>query len=380
MEKNSDLEKFKLAVENASDHIVITDENGICLYMNNAAEKITGFKKEEIIGKKVGTKDNWGGLMSKSDYEGLWKIIKKKKKPFVGDLKNRRKNGEEYEAKASISPIKDKDGNVVFFVGIERDVTKEKEVDKAKTEFVSLASHQLRTPLSTINWYTEILLDGDGGEINEVQEKYLKEIYHGNQRMVDLVDALLNVSRLELGTFAIDPKKVDISGLAKEIVKDVKVLSDKKKQTIKEKYQEKLPKINADPKLLRIVIENLLSNAVKYTPEKGDIKIDIYNAKKEEEIGGVKLGKDSIVVEVADNGYGIPRNQHDKIFKKLFRAENVTQRDTEGTGLGLYIVKSILDHSDGLIWFYSRENKGTTFYATIPLTGMKKRQGLKSLN
>lgn len=380
LDKNRELEKFQMAVHGASDHIVITDADGICLYMNDAAEKITGYKKEEILGKKVGTKENWGGLMEKKVYKELWDIIKKKKQKFTGELQNQRKNGEKYIAKAGIAPILNEKGEVEFFVGIERDITKEKQVDTAKTEFVSLASHQLRTPLSTINWYLEMLLDGDAGKINKEQEKYLKEIHIGNQRMVELVNALLNVSRLELGTFVVEPEQVDVKEVSKSVIEELKPKIKEKKQAVKESYSRALPKIKADPKLMRIILQNLLSNAVKYSPEKGKVEIEIKKVGVGKSVDGRKAKKDSIFIKVSDNGYGIPKTQHNKVFSKLFRADNIKEKESEGTGLGLYIVKEIVEHSGGEIWFKSDKDKGTTFYLTLPTKGMKKKEGTKGLD
>lgn len=185
--------------------------------------------------------------------------------------------------------------------------------------------------------------------------------------MVELVNALLNVSRLELGTFVVEPEPTDIVEVAKACAKEFKLQISEKKLVLQEKYDPDIPSISADPKLLNIVFGNLLSNAVKYNPDGGSIKLSISKAN----------GRLSIVV--ADTGYGIPKNQQDKIFSKLFRADNVREKDTEGTGLGLYIVKSIIDHSGGKIWFESKENKGTTFYVTLPLAGMKKKEGTKAL-
>ncbi len=249
------------------------------------------------------------------------------------------------------------------------DITKEKQIDKAKTEFVSLASHQLRTPLSTVNWYTEMLLAGYTGEINEKQKKYLDEIYRGNQRMVELVNALLNVSRLELGTFVVEPEPTDIVVLAKSAIDEQKNVIDQKKLKFSDHFANDVPKINVDPKLLHMVFQNLLSNAVKYTLEGGSIEF------------GISLDKEKryVNIRVADTGYGIPKNQQDKIFTKLFRADNVRKKDTEGTGLGLYIVKSIIEHTEGTIRFESEENKGTTFYISLPIEGMKKKEGTKAL-
>lgn len=372
-----DLEKFKLATESTSDMVVISDPEGIALYANPATEKITGYAAEETIGKKCGLL--WGGHMEKAYYQKMWQTIKEDKKPFVSRIKNKRKNGETYDAAIAISPVLDQKGNILFFVDTSRDITKEIEIDKAKTEFVSLASHQLRTPLSTINWYTEMLLSGDAGVVNENQKKYLEEAYHASKRMVDLVNSLLNVSRLEMGTFIVEPEPTDMLVLARSVVDELKLLIDQKKISFKLTHADNLPKIQADPKLLRMVLSNLLSNSVKYTPEKGEVKMDFRLVKSGEEIGNKLIPADSLLCAVSDTGYGIPENQKDKIFTKLFRADNVREKDAEGTGLGLYIVKSIIDHSGGLIWFESSEGKGTTFYVILPLEGMKKKEGTKAL-
>lgn len=252
-------------------------------------------------------------------------------------------------------------------VGVNYDITHEKEVDRAKTEFVSLASHQLRTPLSSIKWYAEMLMDGDAGEINDTQKEYLGEIYRGNERMVALVEALLNVSRIDLGTFIIEPSEVDPDELlAQEL--------DMFTQTIEQKELnitttiDDIEKVSADEKMLGIMFQNLLSNAIKYTPKGGNIQVSLIDKDKE-----------TMQFEVADDGYGIPKKQRDKIFTKLFRADNVKEMDTDGTGLGLYIVKAILTKIDGEIDFTSEEGKGTTFTLTIPKT-MKPKDGDKSLS
>lgn len=354
-----DLEKFKLAVDNASDHIVITDENGTCLYANKAVEKITGFKKKEVLGKKVGSKKNWGGLMGEEFYDNFWRALKKDKTVFEGYVTNKRKNGEHYDALASISPILDNHGHVKFFVGIERDMTEEKNIDRAKSEFVSLASHQLRTPLSTINWYAEMLLSEDAGRLSEEQREFTSEIYKGNQRMVDLVNSLLNVSRIELGTLAVDPKPTNLIDQAESVLNEIKPLLAKKKLKIIKNFGKNIPEINLDDKLMRIVWQNLLSNALKYTPVKGQISIT------------VSKDKTNAKIAVGDTGFGIPKEQQDKIFTKLFRADNVKEKETDGTGLGLYIVKSVVEQFGGKIWFESEEGKGTTFFINIPLKGVK---------
>ena len=254
-----------------------------------------------------------------------------------------------------------------FFVAVERDITKEREVDKAKIEFVSLASHQLRTPLSSINWYTEMLIAGDAGKTTQKQKKFLEEIYRGSKRMVDLVNSLLNVSRLELGTFMITPQQTSLADLATAAVKELDPLVKNRHQSLSVSIDPKLPALMIDPKLTTIIFQNLLSNAVKYTSDGGSIQLDVSQ-------------KDSdVLIKVTDTGLGIPDAQKGQIFTKLFRADNVRETDTEGTGLGLYLVKSILDATGGKVWFDSTVGKGSTFYATIPLSGMKLKEGIKEL-
>ncbi len=258
------------------------------------------------------------------------------------------------------APIKDEEGiSGVVFTFI--DMTKEKEVDKAKSEFVSLASHQLRTPLSSINWYVEMLMDGDAGVLNPEQKDFLSEIYTGNRRMVELVNALLDVSRLELGTFKIEPEPVNIVEIAESVISEQKPQIEAKKLVFSVNLDKTIPIISADKKLLRIVFQNFLSNAVKYTPESGKVSFELLN----------DIDKKNILLKVSDTGYGVPKGQADKIFTKLFRADNVRKMEAEGTGLGLYIVKSVVEHSGGKTWFESKENEGSTFYATFSLEEMK---------
>ena len=235
------------------------------------------------------------------------------------------------------------------------DITERKEVDKAKTEFVSLAAHQLRTPLSAIKWYTELLSSRDIGGLNSQQEEYLEKVYAGNERMIDLVNTLLNVSRLELGTLAVDIKPTDVVELMESVFEELEAQIQEKHFELKKEYDENIILMDTDPKLLRMVFQNLLSNAVKYTPEGGKLGVKITSRGSE------------LHITVADSGLGIPKNQQDKIFTKLFRADNARKLETKGTGLGLYIVKMIVEEFGGSVSFSSEPNAGTTFKVVLPL-------------
>ncbi len=362
---NVDLQKFFLAVEWTDNAVVITNEDGIIQYANKAAEKMNGYSRTEMTNQKAGKL--WGGLMPKEYYQDMWHTIKTLHHPFSGELRNKRKNGEEYIALLNISPVFDEFGVPRFFVATERDITREKEIDRAKTEFVSLASHQLRTPITAINWYAEMLLGGDVGKITNKQRVYLEEIYNGGRRLVMLVNSLLNVSRVELGTFVIKPEILNPNDVCDIALKDIELLAKRKNVAIKKQIDKNIPKMSADAGLLQIIFQNIITNAVEYTKDNGTVTVIMR-----------KQGED-LYFSVADTGVGIPAADQDKIFGKMFRADNARDIKTYGTGLGLYIVKTILDEIRGRVWFDSVENKGTTFYVTIPLSGMASRKGTKML-
>lgn len=267
----------------------------------------------------------------------------------------------------SAAPIVDEMGYVSGCVVAFHEVTKERQIDKAKTEFVSLASHHLRTPLSTINWYSEILLSEDLGHLNPKQKQYSQEVYRASQRMVALVNALLNVSRLELGNFAVEPEKVDVAKIAKMVIKDLTPLIEAKRINIQEHFDRSLPKMMVDPKLMAIIFQNLFSNSIKYSKTNGKVEITI--RKKDDEL----------LISVEDHGYGIPSSQKKEIFGKMFRADNAKKIDPDGTGLGLYIVREIINYTGGKAWFASSEGKGSTFYASLPISGMRRNESKKLL-
>ncbi len=252
--------------------------------------------------------------------------------------------------------------------------------EEESSDFVSLSSHALRSPLSIIKWYTEILLDGDAGPLTEDQRKYLSLIESSNQRAIDLVRSLLNVSRLELDTFSVSPEESDLKDVIASVIETLKESADKKHVTLEQDTQEGAPHVVLDKHLVSMILKILLGNAITFSREGGGVRTALTQLKEGEEIGGNSVATDSIIISVADSGIGIPEADKSKIFSKMFRAGNV--KDTEGSdsGLGLYIVKAVLDRVGGQVWFSSQENVGTTFYVALPLEGMKKKEGRTTLD
>ncbi len=359
--------KYHKLIDAMREGLAVQDSNGNLSYINNRGCEMLGYTRKEIIGKSV--KILFDAENNKILHD---QMIKRKK----GEHESYKiawlcKDGSTIDTLVSPNPTFDKQGNFVESIAVFTDIGKEMEIDKAKTEFVSLASHQLRTPLSTVKWYAEMLLAGDAGELSEEQKQYTQEIYHGNQRMVELLDTLLDVSRLELGTFRIEPEDCDFKALYAEVEDDLLGLMADKKITLTTHFTD-LPIVQLDKRIVRVIMENLLSNAIKYTPNDGRIDFHLSILKSGDKMNSKIVKEDSVCIVVSDTGYGIPKNQQDRIFTKLFRADNVRIKDTDGTGLGLYIVKSIADKFGGAVWFESEENKGSTFYVTLPLARMKK--------
>ncbi|HEV7454193.1 MAG TPA: ATP-binding protein [Candidatus Saccharimonadales bacterium] len=350
------------------DAVFAIDRHERITLFNPSAQQISGFTAAEAIGKPY--KDILCFKLEKNDKinDGF---IRRALAGHITSMKNHtllvRKDGSSVAVADSAAPIfnakRELEGVIIVF----RDISKEAELDRAKTEFVSLASHQLRTPLSAVNWYSEMLLNGDAGKMTKTQIGHVREIYQGNQRMVELVNSLLDVSRLDLGKLPNQPTPTSMAELAESLHKELITPITQKKLKFTMNVEAKLPLVIADPKLLRMIVQNLLSNAVKYTPDKGAVTLTM---KK----GSTVAGKPTFTMTVADTGYGIPKAQQPKIFSKLFRADNVRALDVEGTGLGLYIVQQVITKLHGSIWFDSDENKGTTFHVVLPFDTWNKSE------
>lgn len=354
-------------VGSSEDAIIGQTKEGRITTWNAGAESLLQYKEDEIIGKQFSV------LIPEDKKEEreiiLEKILKGQRVEHYDSLR-RRRDGTLVDVSVTVSPIINEVKEIIGASAVLRDITREKQIDRAKTEFVSLASHQLRTPLSAINWYAELLRDGEAGKMSKQQKEFVDEIFAGNQRMVKLVNELLNVSRIDFGNFTIDPIELDVLDIAKSVVKELTPSISKKKLNVVEEYSPKKINYIADPNILRIVIQNLVSNAVKYTPEKGKIIVKVM---LEEEIK-------KLLIEVSDTGYGIPAEQQNQIFSKLFRADNVKEMDAIGTGLGLYVLKSIVEESGGTVSFESELGEGSTFTVLLPIEGMKRKEGGKTLS
>ena len=342
------------------------DKKGQILLFNKMAEEITGISKKEAIGTHLSKIVNFiNEKTGKPTVDFISEAINQKKRTTMeaGTLLFRR-DGVKIPVADSAAPIFDSKGDVTGCIVVFRDVSKERSIDRAKTELVSLSSHQLRSPLTAIGWYLELLQSKSNGTLTAKQLKLTKEIKDAYDRMTTLINSLLNVSRIDMGTFAVEPKPAKIIPILKETLELFKHQIIEKKLTLKENYSGNLDDFLVDSRIIEIIFQNLISNAVKYTPVHGSIDINVKNDK-------------TLLISVKDTGIGIPKSQQSKIFSKLFRADNASNVDPGGTGLGLYIVYATVRASGGKVWFESKEGKGTTFYVSYPSSGMMAKKGDK---
>lgn len=349
--------KVESILESIGDGVIATDSRGDIVMINSQAAQILGFIQEEVVGRPIEQAfvlvDTHGKTLPASRIP-LRRALTKMKTITTAKYAYICKNGRTLPVIITSSVLM-LGKKVMGALDVFHDLSEERKIDQAKTEFVSLASHQLRMPLSIVNWYTEMLLSGEVGEFTQEQKGYLEEIYQGNQRMTHLVNVLLSVSRIETGTFVPTFHPVALDECITTSITEIEPLAIKKNITLEKRFpQGIIPLINTDIGLVQILLQNLLSNSIKYTPKGGKITVKL---KKEPRY---------LVIEVKDTGYGIPQSEKKHIFTKLFRASNIKEKDTDGTGLGLYIVKAIVKQLKGKIHFISKEGKGTTFFVHLP--------------
>ncbi|MCD6147788.1 HAMP domain-containing histidine kinase [bacterium] len=229
------------------------------------------------------------------------------------------------------------------------------QANRLKSEFISIVSHQLRSPLSNMRWALEILMSGKMGKIEEKQLEYFSILKENSDRMRELVKDLLTVSRIETARLSFKKEMFSLERLIKELISSFEPFSKASNTEISFQAEKDLPMILSDREKIKLVIENLIDNAIRYTKGKGKIEIKL------------KKKDGNLYFEIKDNGVGIPKGDQKYVFQKFFRSKNASRYQTEGSGLGLYIVKSILEKAKGKIGFRSQEGKGSTFWFILPI-------------
>ncbi len=337
------------------DGAIATDEFGHITRINPTALHVLGLTYEEAIGQ-------WFPRIvhvANTDGSSLPLIERPIVRMFLtGQVISEKvtyltKNGLTVPVSITVSPIIYA-GRPVGAVEVFRDITLEDEIDRMKSEFISLASHQLRTPLSTIQTYANMLSEQYMGDVSEDQTQALNTILSAANTMNELIGMLLNIARIESGSIAVNSKLLSAAELVHDVIKQLALNAESKHITLVFHQPKRPIKLKADNLIVKEILLNLIGNAIKYTPANGTVTIRI------------RARPDDVLFTIRDSGVGIPKQAQDKIFTKFFRAHNVIRHETTGTGLGLYVVKGLVMTLHGRVWFKSDEQVGTTFYVALP--------------
>jgi len=350
--ENLNIEKNKISsiLANFIDPVIFIDKNKYLRIFNPAAQTVFGLKKSDL-GKNI------EHLIFKT--AELKAIIGAASPSQAADQQQEifvEQNGQQKYFKALSAKVLNDKKEFIGTLKIFYDLTKEKELDKAKSEFISIAAHQLRTPLSAIKWVFELLLRNEAGKIQPEQRHYLEMGHISNQKLIIIVNDLLNISKIEERNFKLNLSSCDIKKILVKMQININNIIKHKHIKVQCELAANLPALMMDKEKISMVVENILSNAANYTPENGKIKI-----KTAAESGW-------LVISVADNGIGIPEKEQKKIFSKFFRASNAIATHPNGSGLGLFIAERIIKMHQGKLALESREGVGTKVIIKLPIT------------
>ena len=355
-------ERFEAIVSNVEEGICLVDSSLRILHMNSACENTSGWGLEEARGEyyyKVFRCHTKLGLYY-PDFSPIEKVLITKEPTVYEEYLQHNREGDEFWVGVSASPILNSLGEVSEIVLVIRDISSLKEVEKAKSEFVSIASHELRTPLTVVNGYLSLLRDGDLGDFTTQESRtrlgeILEKVSNETTRLTHLVSDLLNVSRIEENRIVLNRKSQELTGVIENVVEEMRIGAMRKKiKLYYKKAQGEQIYANFDFDKICQVIINLIDNSMKFTPGGGEIIINSWQ-------------EDSrVFVEVADNGSGIPHKLLPVVFEKFQQVPGSYLKENRGTGLGLFIVKSLVDLHGGDINIESEVGKGTKVTFSVP--------------
>ncbi|RME57757.1 PAS domain-containing protein [Candidatus Parcubacteria bacterium] len=357
----ADLEKGELRsiIFNLNDSLLVYDKEFRVLFFNPAAERLFKVSKEQVLGRILKPQDAQDPnlrLLIQVVFPSLAPVMVPRSElgtyPQIIDLSFQE---EDLELRVTTNPVDDGKGNLLGFVKVIRDRTRDVAILRSKSEFVTIASHQLRGPLTNIRWALETLSQDE--RIPQDAQEIVKNALAAGSELLGIVEDLLMVAKIEEGRFGYHFEELDIVAFLEKVL--APVLPQARALGISlyfDKPSDPLPHVFADPEKLTMVMENLIDNALRYNVENGEIVVRV---KRVEEGPFVQ-------VSVRDTGIGIPDEGKEKIFTKFYRSRNALKFKTDGTGLGLYIARNIIRSHGGKIWFSSEENRGTVFYFTLP--------------
>lgn len=334
-------------INSLGDGVMVFDLAGKIITLNPRAEQLLWIKKEDVFGKNA---RELNGL--------LWENVRTVSALHLSDFETKEmilENPQRAYIYVTALPVRDADNKKIAFMRVLHDITVEKESEQLKANFITVASHQLRTPLSGIKWALDLLYKKEYGPLVQAQEKIVGQTLQATQSLIDLVNDLLDVSRIEEGRFSFTFARHNLFELVREVVNDFSQKINECGITCTLEPTADMPYVQADPAKFKMALANVLDNAIRYTPSNGNVEVSLAQ------------GKATLMINVRDTGIGIPEDQQKALFTKFFRARNAIHMRPEGSGLGLWIANEIIKRHNGKIWFDSKENKGSAFVIQLPM-------------
>lgn len=355
---NARRERWEMVFKFTDEGIIIFDAMGRVVAFNPAMATLTGYPAAEAIGQPFGRVVRT--VLADGDQAGqptalIGQILSGQSTITKAAHLLERKDGEHFWTEISFSPILGLGGQVTSGIAMVRNTQKDREIEEIKSDFISIVSHELRTPLTAIKGFLSMLLKRDFGELGDRQSHFLTRVYQSNQRMINLVEDLLDATYLESGKITLNQHPLAVEGVISDVVAELAHKGFERQIMLKVTRRHRLPLVLADETRLRQILVNLVDNAIKYSLSDSEVVIDF------------KAQGDELVTSVSDSGVGVPSGQIDKLFQKFGRVYNPMSVQAGGTGLGLYIVKNLVEAHGGRIWVTSREGKGSKFSFSLPI-------------
>ena len=338
-----------------ADGVVVNNAKGKTIMVNPAAERILKMTGEQLIGQDFQAFLSVFAAKGRDEAIAAMKALLNTSAAEVYQVFKTTLEIENRVIHAHLSPVQTQRDDFLGVVTVLRDITKEVEADRAKSEFVSNVSHELRTPMTAIKGYTDLLHSGAVGPINDNQTRFLSIIRNNADRLTALINDLLDISRVETGRVRFEPRPLQIGDVIADVVNALAVPAEAKRQTLIYEVVAGLPDVMGDRDRLNQVATNLVDNAIRYTPDGGKIEVRVYPVE-----GAVR-------VDVKDTGIGIAPDDMGRIFERFYRADDPVVQETTGTGLGLSIVKMFVEMHGGRVWVESNPGKGSTFTFILPM-------------
>lgn len=338
-----------------ADGVVVNGVDGEIIMVNPAAERILGLSRKDLIGRQV--YELFSGFSPAGEREAVSALetLLESSAPEVTKTFKMNLESDDHIIRAILSPVLTDRNDFLGVVTVFRDITKEVEADRAKSEFVSTVSHELRTPMTAIKGYTDLLHAGAAGSLNAEQRRFLSTIKSNTDRLTSLINDLLDISRIETGRVRFELQAVQLGEVIADVVNALATQAESKSLNLTYEVAGGLPEVMGDRDRLNQVLTNLIGNALHYTPEGGEIEVRAYPVEK------------AVRVDVQDTGIGVPPEDIGHIFERFYRSEHPVVQETRGTGLGLSIVKMFVEMHGGRIWVESQVGKGSTFTFVLPL-------------